>query len=60
MKYFSVAALETVIAPWWKIRLAMIFGRKTVLQEDGNIVTIYTWRGVHYLTGYAPTTKPRG
>lgn len=49
-----LAALETMNAKWWQIRLAKLLGRKHVArcETTGYEVTTYQWRGRTYFTDF--------
>ena len=47
--YFK-EAYNTLMASWIEIKLAKLFGRKTIHQEEGISVTIHRYRGKLYLT----------
>ena len=47
---FPKAAMNTVYAPWWKLRLAKLFGVRVEGYDSGYRVVAYKWRGIMYLT----------
>jgi hypothetical protein len=53
------AAVETLKAKWWEIRLARIFGKKTIAADSGCIVTMHHWRGKSYLTNCVTTRNTK-
>ena len=34
----------------WRIWMAKILGERMRVEEDGQIVTIYLWHGIYYVT----------
>ena len=55
--YYPVAALNTLIAPWWKMQLVRLLGRKQVCDSLDGSVVIYHWRGRIYLWDYTPVKE---
>lgn len=47
---FLKPAMNTMIAPWWKLLLARIFGECRVGYDSGWKVTCHEWRGKMYVT----------
>lgn len=39
-----------MIAPWWKLLLARLFGEKVIGADGGHWVIAYKWRGTVYVT----------
>jgi hypothetical protein len=46
------AAINTIRAPWWKVRLAQVFGTRIEAEDSGHKVVMHRWRGVVYLTDF--------
>ncbi len=55
--YYPVAALNTLVAPWWKLRLARLLGKKSVFDSLDGTVILYRWRGVIYMWDYTPAKE---
>jgi len=47
---YQFATPETIIAPWWKILLAKLFGEFFAYFDNGFAVKGYHFRGVNYVT----------
>lgn len=43
-----------VVASWWEVLGARLFGVKRVCADDGTVVTMHYWRGRYYVTGISP------
>ena len=46
------AGLNTAKAPFWKVSLAKIFGKKVTGHDGVHICTGYLWGGVLYMTDF--------
>lgn len=48
-EYFNDAC-NTLLAPTWKIWLAVLFGKKSVGSDSGCTITCYRYKGITYVT----------
>lgn len=47
---FYGPAVNTIIAPWYTILLAKLFGKRRIGYDSGYKVTCHLWRGKLYVT----------
>ena len=48
----EVFKVDTMVSTKWKLFLAKLFGKKTIVREGDWGMTYYEWRGAIYVTEY--------
>lgn len=50
-EFFRDATINTMVAPWWEITLAKLFGNHAISRDDYFVVELVIWRGKTYVLG---------